>query len=235
MAPDSLLDDVVTANHILTNIGFVDAYGHVSARDPDDEDVMIISGYKPPAMVTRDDLVRMTMDGELLTEGVEGIYSENVIHRAIYRARPDVQSVVHGHPPPLIPFTVTDAEVKPVTHQGSPFHEGVPTFSAYDDYRGRLIVTEEEGDRMAAVLGGRRAQLLKQHGANVVGSTVREATMLSSFLMSEARHQLAAMAVGEPDYFTEPEDAIRATVEDTILRPRVVDRAWDYLVYQLPG
>lgn len=235
MGHENVEQDLVTANHILVNEGFVAAYGHVSARDPDDPDRMIISGYQSPALVTEDDLIRMTLDGELLTEGVDEIYSENVIHRAIYRKRPDVNAVVHGHPDAVIPFTVTDVDIEPVTHQGTPFYEGVPTFEEYDDHRGRMIVTEEEGDRMAEVLGDCRAQLLKQHGANVVGASVREAVLLGTFLISNARHQLASLSLGEPDYFTEPEDAIRSTVEDTMLKPRTVDRAWDFFVNRLPS
>lgn len=235
MPPTSTEQDLVTANRILANEGFLDAYGHVSARAPDDPDQLLISSYRSPALVTEADLVRMTLDGDLLSDDVDEIYSENVIHRAIYRSRPDVNAVVHGHPDAVIPFSVTAVEIKPVTHQGAPFFEGVPTFADYDDYRGRLLVTEAEGDRMAEVLGDCRAQLLKQHGANVVGRTVREMTMLAMFLVGNAAHQLAALSIGDPDYFTEPEDAIRTTVEDTVLRPRTVDRAWDYLVNRLPA
>ena len=233
MSPESVEEDLVMANQILVNEEFVAAYGHVSARDPDDPEQMIISGYKSPALVTEDDLIRMTLDGEIVTDGVDEIYSENVIHRAIYRKRPDVNAVVHGHPDAVIPFSVTDVEIKPVTHQGTPFHDGVPTFEDYDDHRGRMIVTEDEGDRMAEVLGECRAQLLKQHGANVVGASVREAVLLSTFLISTARHQQASLSLGDPDYFTEPEDAVRSTANNTLLKPRTVDRAWDFFVDRL--
>lgn len=235
MSQATTTQDLVTANRILANEGFLDAYGHVSARAPDDPDQLLISAYQSPALVAEEDLVRMTLDGEVLSDDVDEIYSENVIHRAIYRRRSDVNAVVHGHPDAVIPFSVTGVEIKPVTHQGAPFFEGVPTFEDYDDYRGRLLVTEAEGDRMADVLGDCRAQLLKQHGANVVGRTVREMTVLAMFLVGNAGHQLAALSIGEPDYFTEPADAIRTTVEDTVLKPRTVDRAWDYLVDRLPG
>lgn len=233
MAPDSVEQDLVTANHILANEEFVEAFGHVTARDPDDANKMIVSSYQSPALVSEEDLIRMTLDGEILADDVNEIYSENVIHRAIYRNRPDVNAVVHGHPDELIPFCVTDIEIKPVTHQGTPFNGGVPTFEDYDDERGRMIVTEDEGERMARQLEDKRAQVLKQHGVNVVGKSVREATVLAEHLMNNARHQLSALSVGTPDYFTEPADLIEATVEGTVLKSRTIDRAWDYLEYQL--
>lgn len=232
MASSSVEADLVMANRILANEGFVDAFGHVTARDPENENQMIVSNYQSPALVSEEDLIRMTLDGEILAD-VDEVYSENVIHRAIYRQRPDVNAVAHGHADPLIPFCVTDVEIKPVTHQATPFNDGVPTFTDYDDERGRMIVTEAEGERMARDLGECRAQLLEQHGANVVGRSVRETTVLSLYLMRNAKRQLDSLAIGSPNYFTEPEELIDATVEGTILKERTIKRAWDYLVYQL--
>lgn len=235
MTARSVEADLVTANRILANEGFVDAFGHVTVRDPDDRNRMIVSSYQSPALVSEDDLIRMSLDGRIVSDDVEEVYSETVIHRAIYRNRPDVDAVVHGHPDELIPFCVTDVEVKPLTHQAAPFNGGVPTFEAYDDERGRMVVTEDEGERMAENLGDCRAQLLKQHGVNVVGSSVREATVLSMHLAENARRQIDALSIGTPDYFTEPSELIEATVEGTILKPRTIDRAWDYLDDRLSG
>lgn len=229
---DSVISDLATANRILANEGVLDQFGHVTARHPDG-DKMIVSSYQSPALVEEDDLIQMTLEGEILTDGVDEIYSENVIHRAIYRNRDDVNTVVHCHAEPLIPFTVTDVEIRPVTHLAAPFHEGVPVFDEYDEERGRLIVTEPEGERMANVLGERRAQLLKGHGANVVGESVREAIALTMHLVTNARHQLDAENLGSPSYFTEPEEMLEATTNDIVLKSRTIDRVWDYHVNRL--
>jgi len=225
--------DLVAANRILANEGFVDAFGHVTARDPDDENRMIVSSYQSPALVAEEDLIRMTLDGEILHDEVQDVYSETVIHRAIYRNRPDVNAVVHGHPDELIPFCVTDVEIEPLTHQAAVFHDGVPTFEDYDAERGIMVVTEAEGDRMAESLGDCRAQLLKQHGANVVGASVREAAVSAIYLMQNARRQITAMSIGTPDYVSDDEGLVDATVEGTILKPRTIDRAWDFLEHRL--
>lgn len=232
MDVDSVASDLAKANRILANEGVLDEFGHVTARHPDG-DKMIVSAYQSPALVEEDDLIEMSLDGEILTDGVDEIYSENVIHRSIYRNRDDVNAVVHCHAPALIPFTVTDVEIKPVTHLASPFHEGVPKFGDYDDERGHLLVTEDEGQRMADVLGDRRAQLLEGHGANVVGGSVRETIALTMHLVKNARHQLEAENLGSPTYFTEPKELLEATANDTILKPRTNDRVWDYLVHRL--
>lgn len=228
----SIKGDLAKANRILANEGVLDEFGHVTARHPDG-DKMIVSAYQSPALVEEDDLILMSLDGEVLSDDVDEIYSENVIHRSIYRNRDDVDAVVHCHAPELIPFTVTDVKIRPITHIAAPFHEGVPKFSEYDDERGQLLVTEEEGERMADVLGERRAQLLQGHGANVVGSSVRETTALTMHLVKNARHQLEAENLGSPSYFTEPKELLEATANDTILKPRTNGRVWDYLVHRL--
>lgn len=232
MALSSIETDLAMANRVLANEGILDGFGHVSARHPDG-DKMVVSAYQSPALVEQDDLIQMALDGRVLTDGVDEVYSETVIHRAIYRRRDDVNAVVHCHAPPLIPFTVTDVEIKPVTHLAAPFHEGVPMFDEYDEERGRMVVTEAEGDRMAEELGRRQAQVLKGHGANIVGDSVREATVLTLHLVNNARHQLDAEQLGEPDYFTEPLHVVEATARDTVRVPRTIDRAWDYLVHRL--
>lgn len=218
---------LVTANHVLANEGIFGGLGHVSVRDPDD-DAVLISRSRSPAFVTADDLIRMDLDGTVL-DGVDADpYKETVIHRAIYRHRDDVGAVVHHHAPAVMPFTVSDVEIRPVFHLGALFHQGVPTFDDYDPEGGRLVVTEAEGDRMAAALGDRRAQLLAGHGANVVGRTVEEAVLGTLYLAMNATYQLQAEQLGEPRYLTEGDEDLERTVESAILAPSVVERVWEY-------
>lgn len=230
---DSLAGRLVTANRILTHQGILDGLGHVTARRPG-RDELLVSRYQSSALVTADDIIRMDFDGNVLGSDAE-TYSETAIHRAIYRHRDDVDAVVHHHAPAVMPFTVTDAEIRPVYHMGAIFHQGVPTFDDYDhDQRGRLVVGEAESDRMAAHLGDRRAQLLEGHGANVVGATVEEAVVATLYLVKNAAYQREAMDVGEPRYYEGPRASIETMVEDVILRPRTVRRMWDHLVATLP-
>lgn len=226
--------DLALGNQILANEGVLDMYGHVTARNPNDDEKMIVSAYQSPALVEEGDFFQMTLDGTILDDDVDRVYGENVIHRAIYRNREEIGGVVHCHAPALIPFTVTDVEIRPITHNGAPFYQGVPTFDDFDEERGRLVVTEAEGERMAGVLGDRRAQLIEGHGANIVGRSVREAIVLTMYLVANARHQLNATILGEPRYYTEPEEELEMMTEDVLLQPRVIDRAWDYFVHRLP-
>lgn len=228
-----LRDQLVTANRILANNGIIQGFGHVSVRLPD-SDAMLISVSRSPAFVTHPDIVKMDFDGNVLEDQDGRPYKETVIHRAIYRNREDVEAVVHHHAPPVMPFTVTDRKLQPVFHMAALFHDGVPTFRDYDPEFGQLVVTEDEGERMADVLGEKRAQLLDGHGANVTGGSLKETIIATVYFVMNAQYQLQALQIGDPEYFTGPKQMVENTIEDVILHPIAMDRMWEYLYNQLP-
>jgi len=195
---------------------------------------MFISVSRSPAFVTHTDVIKMDFDGNVLEDQDERPYKETVIHRAIYRNREDVEAVVHHHAPPVMPFTVTDRKLQPVFHMAALFHDGVPTFRDYDPEFGRLVVTEDEGERMADVLGEKRAQLLDGHGANVTGGSLKETIIATVYFVMNAQYQRQALQIGDPEYFTGPKQMVENTIDDVILHPIAMDRMWEYLCNQLP-
>lgn len=230
MSTDGLKSQLVTANHVLTNEGVLDGFGHVTVRHPEHDDRMLVSRYQSSILVEEPDVITMTLDGEIVDDRDVGTYSETAIHRAIYRHRDDVNGVVHHHAPEIMPFAVTGEPIRPTFHPGAIFADGVPLFDDYDhEKRGRMVIGREESDRMAENLGDCRAQLLKGHGANTVGESLKEAVVATIHLVKNAKYQRTAGQVGEPDYYTD-EDSVEAITDGVILRPRTVDRAWDHLV-----
>lgn len=228
----SLKERLVTANRILANEGIISGFGHVSVRAPG-SDRMLLSCSRSPAFVTEDDILEVTLDGTVVDDDRE-TYLENVIHRAIYRARPDVNAVVHHHAPAIMPFAITDVEYRPVFHKGMLFYDGVPKFDEYDPESGWLVTTEDEGERMAENLGGHRAQLLEGHGANTVGAGLKEAICTTYSFVLNATHQLAGMQVGDITFDPQDEAMARTTAEDIELSDTAVNRLWEYLSLQLP-
>jgi ribulose-5-phosphate 4-epimerase/fuculose-1-phosphate aldolase len=230
----SMKEKLVTANRILANEGIIQGFGHVSVREPG-ADEMLISRSRSPAFVTEDDVIRMSLDGEIVDDRDVRPYGETVIHRAIYRHRDDVNAVVHHHAPAVMPFTLSDVEIEPAYHMAAIFADGVPMFDDYDLEYGRLVVTEDEGDRMARVLGDHRAQLLANHGANVVGSSLEEAINSTMFFVINAQIQLQAEMLGSPSYYTGPQESIDNISTDVLLAPLSQERMWEYLVMSLPA
>lgn len=230
MELESIRGHLAKANRILDNEGIVDEFGHVTARHPTG-DRMLVSTYQSPALVEEDDIIEVTLDGDILADDVDSVYGEIVIHSAIYEARDDVNAVVHTHAAPVIPFTVSDVEIEPVTQVGAAFQDGVPVFEEYDENElGQLITNEEESKRMARNLGEHQAQLLYAHGANVVGSGVREATILASNFVKNAGHQLQAEQLSDPSYSS---NMMRSPTGDGPMKKQTIDRVWDYLTHRL--
>lgn len=231
---DELIDRLVIANRILANEDIIKGFGHVSVRIPD-KDAMYIARAVSPAQVTHDDIIMMSFDGEILDEPDVRPYKETVIHRAIYRNRDDINAVVHHHADPVMPFTISNVEIKPAFHNGALFHEGVPTFTEFNDEFGRLVVSEEEGERMIENLGDCRAQLIAGHGANVVDQTLKGAIISTVFFVMNAKYQYQAMQLSDdPDYYTGSQASIDSMINDIIQNDIGINRKWNYLVSQLP-
>src|SRR3954462_1279271 len=102
----SYLRDLVIANRILANEGVVDAFGHVSIRSPDNPNRYFMSRSRAPELITADDLMEFTLDGEATDLQGRTPYGERMIHGAVYETRPEVNAVVHNHAYEVIPFGV---------------------------------------------------------------------------------------------------------------------------------
>ena len=114
-------------------------------------------------MVTKNDILEVDLEGNVVTKSKNQPYAERIIHAGIYKARPDVNAVLHAHPLPLIVFSVLDVPIRPVSNAGAGFSDGVPVYDEYDftspGATGMLVTTKEEGDRVARCLGKGKAML----------------------------------------------------------------------------
>lgn len=222
---DALRRELVTASHILAEHGVVDAFGHVSARDPDDAGRFLISRSLAPASVGADDLMRIDLDGVPLDDP-RPAFLERFLHAAIYRVRPEVTAVVHSHSPSVIPFgIVASVPLRPAFHMCGFLGEGAPVFEIRDtagDGSDLLIRSNALGAALAATLGQQAAVLMRGHGATVVGTTLRQAVFRAVYLEVGARVQLQAAALGTATFLTPAEAAAAAAANDG-----QVDRAWD--------
>src|SRR5438874_8590386 len=102
-----LLDDLVAANRILYRQGVVDGFGHISIRHPERKDRFLISASLAPGRVSKADIMEFDLEGKPLDQRDRSIYSERFIHSEIYKARLDVNAVLHSHSPTVIPFSVS--------------------------------------------------------------------------------------------------------------------------------
>jgi L-fuculose-phosphate aldolase len=117
----------------------------------------------------------------------------NRFHTWIYRARPDVNCIIHTHPLHVASLSMLEVPLQ-VSHMDMcPLYDDCAFLK---DWPG-VPVGNEEGEIISAALGDKRAVLLSHHGMLVTGKTVEEACGLALLMERAARLQLAAMAAGE--------------------------------------
>ncbi len=219
--------ELVFANRILAREGVVDAFGHISVRNPDNPERYFLSRSRAPELITADDIMEFTLDGEAIDGRDRRPYGERPIHGGLYEMRADVNSVVHNHALELIPFGVTATPLRVIAHVGAPIGNDVPTWDIRDKFgvTDHLVVTMEQGRDLAGCVGDGRVALMRGHGGVVAAANVREAVMTAVYLQVNARLQLMSMPLGDPNFLTPNE--VEMCVERQF-SPLGLDRAWEY-------
>jgi ribulose-5-phosphate 4-epimerase/fuculose-1-phosphate aldolase len=197
---EARIADVITASHILTNEGILDSFGHISARSAKNPDHFFMPRAMPPALVSRTDIVEVGLDCKPVAPDAPRLNGERFIHCQVYKARSDVQSVIHTHDLAVIPFGLAGIPLKPVVAQAGFLPLETPLFEVRDanpsdQKRGMLVINAHLGDALAAKLGKNPVILMRGHGDTVVGNSVREATVRTLYTHIDAQAQSAALAL----------------------------------------
>jgi ribulose-5-phosphate 4-epimerase/fuculose-1-phosphate aldolase len=232
----AVIDDLVAGNRILYNEDIVDGYGHISARDPRDPNRFLLSRARAPGLVVAADIMVFGMDGEPVKDDGTPIYSERFIHSEIYKARPDVNSVVHTHSPTVVPFSVTSEPLRPI--RAGFFYPEVPVFDTRDaaGWTDLLISDPMLGKALAEKLGNNSVVLLRGHGNAVVAPDVRVAVYRAIYTETNAKLVLQAKMLGGPITYLAPEEAAIMNERRVRVRPgHGSDRIWELLKSEAMG
>lgn len=220
-----LLEDLAAANHILFDQGVVDAFGHVSVRHPARPDQFLLARNMAPSQVQPEDILTYSLDGTPLDAGERRSYLERFIHGSIYRARPDAMAVVHSHSPAVLPFAIAKgARLRPVCHMSGFLGGGSPLFEirkAAGQGTDLLISSDGLGRALASELGDANFVLMRGHGSTTVANTLKLAVYRAVYAETNAKLQMQAMQLGEPEFLT-PEEC-KATVDSV---EGQVERPW---------
>lgn len=188
-----LQQQVALACRMIALEGYVDlTLGHVSARAPGSRTVWI--KRKGPALdeVEPDDVIALDLDDAEALDRPD-YHLESVMHTEVYRARPDVGSVIHGHPLYATALGSTSAQLLMLTHDAVLFADGIGEF----DEGPELVTDPARGARVAAALGDRRAALLRNHGVVIAGEDLRWSVLAAVVLERAIRFQSIARTLGE--------------------------------------
>lgn len=223
---ETAMEELATANRILFRQGVVDAFGHVSVRSPVNPGRFLMARKMAPELVTAADILELDLDGNPTDESERRVYLERFIHSEIYRTRPDVMSVVHGHSPTVIPFTISSVRLCPVCHISAFLPQCTPVFEIREvtgDGSDMLVSDRERAGAMVRSLGENPVVLMRGHGMTAVGNTIQQAVFRAVYTEINARIQLQAVSLGGAvSYLSESEARASAIKTDA-----QIGRAWE--------
>lgn len=228
-ALDAALTELVIANRILAREDIIDNFGHVSIRSPLNPERYFISRSRSPELVTRDDIMEFTLEGEQVSKDSRSPYAERHIHGAIYKDRPDVNAVTHHHARSIIPFTMNDISLRPMFHMTAVIGSEIETWDSQDEFgdTNMLVDTMPMGHSLARALGKNRVALLRGHGCICAAENLKAVVMISIALKDNAALVQSARQLGGVKYLTDGEIEKASAM---LLSPLPLARAWDYWV-----
>ena len=212
------LEDLVAANRILAEHGVIDAYGHVSLRSPDNPNRFFLARAIAPQTVQIEDILEYDLDSKPIDPKGRDSVNERFIHSEIYRARPDVMSVVHNHSPSVVPFSVTGVKLRALFHMASFIGvDGLPNFEIRKVKKGSdLLVRDPKlGAALAKTLGKSAAALMRGHGSVTVGENIMRSVGRSVYLEMSAIMQMQSLLLSKKiTYFDAAEVKASSPVQD---------------------
>jgi len=214
---DVLRDKLDKAWRFFYGRGFIDGFGHISARTQK-PDRILVTPHDLGRRSRPEDFVVVDLEGKQIGSDVK-LPGELPIHLDVYKARPDVGSVAHFHAIYPTSFSMSSVDLKPTYFMASIFRDGVPI---HPD--SRLVLNRERGAALAETLGSHRAALMKAHGVVITGDTVEEMTAVAYILEENAHRTWVTATMGEVEYLS---DAAMAEIEAELLKTKApFKRIW---------
>jgi len=184
---------VAVACRVIALEGYVDlTLGHVSVREPGTERIWIKGKGVSLDEVEPEHVIALDLSDTNALDDPR-YHLESVMHTEVYQARPDVGSVIHGHPIYATALGATEAPLEMLSHDAVLFVDGLGEFDEGPD----LVTDATRAGRVAAALGDRRAALLRNHGVVIAGEDVRWSVLTALALERAIRFQSIASTLGE--------------------------------------
>lgn len=219
---EQLKQQLVDCIRMLESSDIIDYNGHASTRAGDGR-MFINIGTCQRSQLTTEDICTIDFDGNVL-EGNGKPPLEFHLHAGIYKARPDVQAIVHAHPKWSTFLTMVGESYEPVYAQGTLVYP-MPILDSP-----RSINTPDMAKQLADTLGNRPAAMMKSHGAVTCGKNIVEAFVLANYLEENAYRQYRALQIGKPYSFSDDEVA---ACQAKLWTETLFKRTWDHFSAKL--
>jgi len=161
--------------------------GNISARIPGADTFLIKPSGACMGRLEPKELVLVDLQGNKI-RGELNVSMETPMHSAIYRAREDVQAIVHTHPPTATAFGIAQIEILPLQIElWTRLPKGVPIIPF------KAPGSEALAEAVQKKIASYDAVILENHGIITVGTTVEAACDLNEMVEEAAKVQLSVM------------------------------------------
>jgi HCOMODA/2-hydroxy-3-carboxy-muconic semialdehyde decarboxylase len=201
------------AAHVLSRLGLVTAYGHVSARAGP---AMLITPAADLATVTESAIIQVPLTAATLLAAAP---AEAFAHLALYRARPDAAAVARAQPASTFAAAAANTSLVPLYGQAAWLGESVPVHDS-----AMLLRSAELAERAVSSLPTGEALLLRGNGAITLGAAPGIAVARMWLLSAACEIFLTARAAGTVKPLSAGEIAAWRAVQDELL-----PRLWQHL------
>jgi L-fuculose-phosphate aldolase len=193
MTHNDIKEKLIWAGKVLVAEGQDDfTRGHISMRLPDNPALFFMKAHSIGLdEITMENILTIDLEGNVVA-GSARRHSEVYIHSEIFKARTDVQCVLHTHPPYSVALSASGRPIRALSQGGALFHEAL---GFYDDTI-NLIRSHAMGAGVAKALGPHRAVLLKNHGVVLATRSIEESVIAALMLENAAMIQIIAEAAG---------------------------------------
>lgn len=204
---------------------------HISARVPGPDHHFLLNPFGLMfEEVTASSLVKVDLEGRLLSEGDYGInYAGFVIHSAIHAARPDARFIIHFHTPDGMAVSAHREGLLPLNQRALTV---IPSL-AYHDYEG-IALGLDERERLVADLGTANFMLLRNHGTLALGDSAGTAWRRVYQIETACTAQVRTLSIGREHVLLAPQEA-QETVRKQVgraPRPEEGRRSLNELVWE---
>ena len=189
----SIIEACLEMNRLGINQG---TSGNISLRH---EDGMLITPTSTPYEAMQvEQIVFMNLDGSF--DAQQRPSSEWRFHRDILKARPEINAVVHAHPPHATILAIMGLEIPPIHYMIACAGGDTIRCAPYATFG-----TEELSHRAVVALEGRSACLLAHHGMIAIGSSLSKAMWLAVEVEALARQYHGCLQIGTPSLLSKAE------------------------------
>jgi L-ribulose-5-phosphate 4-epimerase len=220
----SLRFQVAAATLLLNDLGILGYSGHIGARLPGREALLIQSFDQSRSEVGPSDLLTCDFDGRVIA-GAAGVKppSEVYLHCEVFRARSDVNAIAHFHHDRTTAFTLAKGvKLAPVKNHAVRWASGIPVHADPSH-----VSDAKKGRALARTLGNHQGLLIRAHGQVIVAESVQAALIDSIHFVENAQAMHDAAVLGPVLPLTAGEMKMFAGDFD---RARHIDKLWEYYV-----